>query len=88
MRKIGKSFQRIDAYEKVTGSAKYPGDISMPGMLHIKLLYTDRTHAEILSIDTRKAETMEGVVRILTADDVPNNEPTIVPIASEQNPAV
>lgn len=71
---IGKSVPRIDARAKVTGEAMYPGDFSMPGMLHAKILFAGRPHARILSIDTSEAEKVPGVVAIFTAKDVPVNE--------------
>jgi CO/xanthine dehydrogenase Mo-binding subunit len=71
---IGQNIQRVDAVGKVTGAAQYPGDLSLPGMLHACLLFSDRAHARILSMDTREAETLPGVISILTAQDVPVNE--------------
>ena len=41
-RYVGKSHQRIDALNKVTGQALYPGDISKPEMLHLKTLFAGR----------------------------------------------
>ncbi|GAB4564074.1 MAG: xanthine dehydrogenase subunit D [Anaerolineae bacterium] len=71
---IGQSLPRVDARDKVTGRARYPGDLERPGMLHMKVLFARRPHARILSIDTRRAEQVPGVVAILTAADVPVNE--------------
>ncbi|MFN3762481.1 MAG: xanthine dehydrogenase family protein molybdopterin-binding subunit, partial [Anaerolineae bacterium] len=71
---VGKPIPRVDARDKVTGKARYPGDFSMPGMLHAKILFAGRPHARILSIDTSEAEQVPGVVAILTAKDVPVNE--------------
>lgn len=71
---IGKPVPRIDAVSKVTGQAKYPGDLSMPGMLHMKIRFAERPHARILNIDTSKAEAYPGVVAVFTAKDVPVNE--------------
>jgi CO/xanthine dehydrogenase Mo-binding subunit len=71
---IGQSPIRVDARSKVTGEALFPGDISMPGMLHAKLLFAGRPHARILRIDTAKAEMVEGIVAVFTAQDVPVNE--------------
>lgn len=73
-RSIGQSVPRIDAYAKVTGEAKYPGDLSMAGMLHAKTLFARRPHARVLSIDSSAAEAVPGVVAVLTARDVPVNE--------------
>ncbi|MGB9674037.1 MAG: xanthine dehydrogenase family protein molybdopterin-binding subunit [Anaerolineales bacterium] len=71
---VGKSVQRIDAQAKVTGSAYYPGDFSATNQLWMKILFAERPHARILSIDTSKAEALEGVVAVFTAKDVPVNE--------------
>ncbi|MFH1573311.1 MAG: xanthine dehydrogenase family protein molybdopterin-binding subunit [Acidobacteriota bacterium] len=71
---IGRSVPRTDAYAKVTGEAKFPGDLSMDGMLHAKTLFALRPHARILSIDPSAAEAVPGVVAVLTARDVPVNE--------------
>ena len=71
---VGKSFPRVDARGKVTGETLYSGDLSMPGMLHMKMLFSDRPHARVLSIDTSKAEAAPGVVAVYTAQDVPVNE--------------
>ncbi len=71
---VGTSARRIDAYGKVTGQTEYSGDLSMPGMLHAKILFAGRPHARILSIDTSAAEALPGLVAIFTARDVPVNE--------------
>ncbi len=71
---IGKSVPRVDAQSKVTGKALYPGDLSMPGMLHMKILFAERPHARITRLDTSKAEAYPGVIAVFTAKDVPVNE--------------
>ncbi len=71
---VGQSITRVDARAKVTGEAKYPGDFTMEGMLHAKILFAGRPHARILQIDTSEAEAVPGVVAIFTAKDVPVNE--------------
>jgi len=71
---VGQPITRVDARAKVTGEAKYPGDMAMEGMLHAKILFAGRPHARILSIDTSAAEAVPGVVAIFTAKDVPVNE--------------
>jgi CO/xanthine dehydrogenase Mo-binding subunit len=71
---IGKRAPRVDALAKVTGKALYPGDLSRPDMLHMKLLFARRPHARILRIDTTQAEAHPGVVAVFTARDVPVNE--------------
>ncbi len=71
---IGHPVPRIDALAKVTGQALFPGDLSMPGMLHMKILFAGRPHARIVQLDTSRAETYPGVVTVFTAKDVPINE--------------
>src|SRR3990170_6515071 len=68
---IGKSVPKIDARDKVTGRAKYAGDLKVPGMLIGKILRSPHAHARILSIDTSKAEQLPGVEAVITAKDVP-----------------
>lgn len=71
---LGQSVLRPDAVDKVTGRARFPGDLRMDGMLFVKVLFSDRPHARILSIDTSAAEEVPGVVAILSHQDVPVNE--------------
>jgi len=63
---LGKSYLRPDAISKVTGKAIYLDDIRLPGMLHAAILRPEYAHANILSIDTRQAEKMPGVVQVVT----------------------
>lgn len=74
MTSLGQSITRVDAHAKVTGEAKYPGDIDLPGQLWMKVLFANRPHARITKIDTTNALNAPGVVAILTAKDVPVNE--------------
>lgn len=71
---IGKPAARLDARDKVTGAALFPGDLSMPGMLYMKILFAERPHARVIRLETSKAETYPGVVAVFTAKDVPINE--------------
>ena len=71
---VGKSLPRIDARGKVTGETQYSGDLTMPGMLHMKMLFADRPHARVKWIRTEKAEAAPGVVAVYTSKDVPLNE--------------
>jgi CO/xanthine dehydrogenase Mo-binding subunit len=71
---IGHSLPRVDARGKVTGTTTYSGDLSMPGMLNMKLLFAGRPHARIKRIESSKAQTAPGVVAVYTAKDVPVNE--------------
>jgi CO/xanthine dehydrogenase Mo-binding subunit len=74
MNSIGQSTPRNDARGKVTGETLYSGDLAMPGMLHMKILFANRPHARVLAIDTSAAEAIPGVVAVYTSKDVPVNE--------------
>ncbi len=71
---IGKPIHRIDARGKVTGETLYPGDINLPNQAHMKILFAQRPHAIIRSLDISKAVTLPGVLAVFTAKDVPVNE--------------
>jgi len=66
---VGKSFPRKDAVARVTGKERYTVDISLPRMLHGRILCSPYAHANVLSIDTSVAEAMG--VTVITFDDVP-----------------
>jgi len=68
---IGGSQVRLDAEEKVTGEIRYAEDIKMPGLHHAALVRSPLPHAQVLDIDPRPALKLPGVVRVLTAADVP-----------------
>jgi CO/xanthine dehydrogenase Mo-binding subunit len=67
---IGKPLNRSDAAEKVTGQAKYSGDIKLPGMIYGKTLHCPYPRARIMRIDTSKAEALPGVMAVLTKENV------------------
>jgi CO/xanthine dehydrogenase Mo-binding subunit len=64
---------RNDAVAKVTGATKYTDDIKIPNALHAVPVYSDYAHARIVRIDTERAGQYPGVVRVLTAKDVPGS---------------
>ena len=68
---VGTRPMRHDAYDKVTGAAKFGADINIAGMLHGKILRSPHAHARIRSIDTRKAEALPGVMAVATSKDFP-----------------
>ena len=69
---IGVGVIRNDALEKVTGAARYAGDLKFSGMLYAKLLRSEHAHARIVRIDTRKAQDMPGVKAVVTGKDFPH----------------
>ena len=72
---IGISVPRVDGVEKVTGAAKFTGDLAIAGMLEAKVLRSSLPHAVIESIDITKAQMVPGVVAILTRDDLTDIDP-------------
>lgn len=70
---IGQDVPRIDALDKVTGAARYIDDLAFPGMLHARVLRSDRPHALIRRIDTSAAQAVSGVRAVVTGADFPFN---------------
>lgn len=68
---IGKKIERIDGKDKVTGRLKFMGDMQMENMAFAALVHPPIAHANIRSIDTSEAESFPGVVRVVTAKDIP-----------------
>jgi xanthine dehydrogenase molybdenum-binding subunit len=69
---LGKSVPRVDAYEKVTGRAKYTDDLADPAMLIGKILHATIANGLVTRMDVSGAETLPGVVKIVTCFDVPD----------------
>ena len=72
---------RHDGMEKVTGQARYGADIHPPGLLHGKILRSPHAHARIKSIDTSKAEALDGVRAVITNADYPIVSNTSIDLA-------
>ncbi len=69
--RIGVSTIRKEAWDKVTGAAKYNGDILSPNELHGRVLSSPYAHAIIKSIDTEEALKSKGVQAIITGEYTP-----------------
>lgn len=65
---IGVSVPRVDGVKKVTGAAKYVGDMKWPRMLYAKCVKSPYAHAKILSIDVSAAKALKGVHDVITGD--------------------
>ncbi|HEC41293.1 MAG TPA: xanthine dehydrogenase family protein molybdopterin-binding subunit [Bacteroides sp.] len=61
MKIMGSSRLHVDAELKVTGQAKYSGDIQLPGMMYAKIVRPPSLGAKLISVDTSAAEAIEGV---------------------------
>ncbi|MDX1415865.1 MAG: selenium-dependent xanthine dehydrogenase [Candidatus Promineifilaceae bacterium] len=69
--KIGTRQPKYEARKLVLGQHKYVDDISLDGMKHGALKFSDHPRAIVKNIDTTDAEELDGVVRVFTAADVP-----------------
>ncbi len=72
---VGNNTRRVDGVDKVTGRAKYTGDLEIPGMLYGHVLRSHHPHALIEDIDTSAAESLPGVAGVLTGRDVGDLDP-------------
>jgi xanthine dehydrogenase YagR molybdenum-binding subunit len=63
---VGKPLPRVDAYERVSGTAVYPSDVLLPDMLYCAILRCPHPSAVVKSVDTAAAEKMTGVRAVLT----------------------
>jgi 4-hydroxybenzoyl-CoA reductase subunit alpha len=83
LRVIGHPRRRVDARAKVTGQTRFADDISLPRMLHCKLLRSPHPHARIHGIDTSSAAAHPGVYLVLTGKDLPI-EYGILPVSQDE----
>ena len=72
----GKPIGRTDGRAKITGEAKYAGDIRLEGMLYARILRPPAHGWELISLDTAEAEKMEGVLLIKDGDLIAVLHPT------------
>lgn len=69
MNTVGKASARLDAPERVSGTADYTGDVYLPGMLYARVLRSPHPHARILRIDVPRALRRPGVHAVLTHEN-------------------
>ncbi|MDF1702440.1 MAG: molybdopterin-dependent oxidoreductase [Planctomycetota bacterium] len=82
---IGKSPVKVDGMAKSMGQTQFADDLSMPRMLHCKLLRSHIAYANIVSIDTSKAEALPGVVKVITGECMPTPF-GILPVSQDEHP--
>lgn len=69
--KLGSRHPKYEAQKLVLGDHRYTDDLRFDGLVHGALKFSDYPRARVLSIDSSEAEQMPGVLRVITADDVP-----------------
>jgi len=72
---IGKAVPRVDAYERVSGSAVYASDFSLPHMIFGAILRCPHPHARVKKVDTSKAKSMPGVYAVISSNTAEANVP-------------
>lgn len=68
---VGKRQEKQEAKVKALGKLKYTGDLYTPNMLHCKILRSPYANAIVKSVDKNDAQMIQGVVDIITYEDVP-----------------
>jgi 4-hydroxybenzoyl-CoA reductase alpha subunit len=81
---IGTRQRKTDGLAKSTGRARYTDDLSLPGMLHGKILRSPHPHARIRSLDATEAAALPGVVGVVTGAEMPTPYGIIVWTPDEQ----
>ncbi len=71
---LGESMHRVDAQDKTLGTAIFADDVYYDNMIHGSALRSKFPRAKVLSIDITEALKIDGVVTILTADDLDGNQ--------------
>src|SRR5581483_10676342 len=68
---VGQRVRRMDALEKVTGSARFTADVQLPRMLHAALLRAPVASGRVTTLDLSPALELDGVRGAISIDDVP-----------------
>ncbi len=67
---MGEEVKRKEDRRFITGRGNYVDDVKKDGMLHCEVVRSPHAHAEVKNIKTERAEAMDGVVAVLTAEDL------------------
>ncbi len=81
---VGTRPVRHDGVDKVTGRAIYGADYDASGLLYGKILRSPHAHAKIISIDTSKAEALDGVHAVVTAADFPEAADKVMELGEDE----
>ena len=71
---IGTPTRRLEGREKVSGATRFTADLELPGLLHVQLVLSHLASAEIKSIDRTAARSVPGVLDVVIAADLPEQE--------------
>src|SRR4029077_13550930 len=70
---LGRRLPKINSISAVTGRGQYTVDLTLPGMLHARVLRSAHPHARIVRLDVGRARALPGVAAVVTAEDVDSN---------------
>ena len=70
---VSKPILRLEGEDKVRGNTRYAEDVKLFNEAIGRTLYSRYPRAKILGINTEKADFLPGVLKIITADDVPGS---------------
>jgi CO/xanthine dehydrogenase Mo-binding subunit len=80
---IGQPVDRLDGRAKVTGAARYTGDVTLEGLVYGAFASSPVARGRITALDTRAAERAANVIRVLTSRDMPRFKPVNSPPAGQ-----
>ena len=73
---VGRALKRIEDPKLVTGQGQYVDDLKLPGLASLAFLRSPHAHARVIAVRTDAARAMPGVIRVVTALDLPPLRPT------------
>jgi aldehyde oxidoreductase len=68
---IGVSYPKVEAYDKALGKNPFIDDMRLENMAHGAILFSEHPRARVLSLDFSQAQAMPGVLKVITAEDIP-----------------
>ena len=71
MTAVGTPVTRVDGRAKVTGAARYSAEMSLPGMTYLAIVGATIPSGRVSAIDAEEARAADGVLAVLTHDDLP-----------------
>src|SRR6059058_219289 len=74
MSAVGTPTRRLEGRDKVVGTTRYTADLDVAGLLHVQLVLSHLASARIRSIETSAARSVPGVVDVLVAGDLPDQD--------------
>jgi carbon-monoxide dehydrogenase large subunit len=86
---IGAAIRRKEDRRFLTGTGQFVDDVKLPHMLHAAVVRSPHAHARILNIDASAARLMQGVVAVLTYQDIETTvEPRPIPLRARSYPGI